>query len=1061
MHSQDRNELDTVDSAELIAHAQALTLIAEETLAGAAILDSEQRIVFANAALRQRLGQDCLHTRISGWAAPANRDDLEEALNSVDTSVMSDSISVQFGGRERAEIFSVRLAGFGEQENGCCLRTCVILEPPTDSPLRGALAVALHELDERSPVLYSSFDTDGRIISASPQLLELLGHEPEDFIGKSALSFDTRPDRRTREPEILRRLFREGGARNIRMDLRAAGNRRVRCLVTLIVENDRHGQPATATAIFHDVTAQVAAQRHLEEQQSLLESINRNISEGLFRSTPSDGLSYVNQAMVEMFGFDSVEEFLASDPAGLYANPNQREEIIEHEREHGAVRGLPVEFLRKDGGRFWGLMSSVATLDAQGNAIHYDGAIVDITAQRETLAELQESRQRLSAYLVHSPLACIETDREGAISSWNPAAARLFRRDRSAALGRQIEDIVMEPLDRGVMVAARRSLLRAGSGRHQVFENERPGGESITCEWHITPITDGQAEISHILWLAQDITPRVKADLDLKRYARELERAKQRLESQATELSATVSDLDLARQSAEDATRAKDEFLANMSHEIRTPMNGVIGMTSLLLETSLDAEQQDFVKTIERSGDSLLRIINEILDFSKIEAGHMELESAPISPRRILEDSLEVLASRAAEQRIELVAQIDPDTPDYITGDRTRLAQILVNLISNAVKFTSEGEVVASLWTHEAADGQVELRFSIRDTGIGIAPDMLETLFDPFTQVDASTTRRYGGTGLGLSISQRLAELMDGKLEVESEEGVGTTFTLQMQAPVIEAPEGASIAFSDEGKLEGKRIAVVQRNAVARTILCDRLNRLGVKVDELASGTEAMLFLGHDPRIDLWVLDSRLDDMTASDLLDTICEHNSCSRILLMTDISDRSVDPRAGGRLTKPYRDEALLRALCDALERVHQAAPQPAKPSGVQDASSRPPLLVVEDNAVNLEVIQQMLSRLGFSADVATNGQEALDAFETADYELVLMDVQMPVMDGLEASRRIRATLPEARQPRIIAVTANAMRGDRERCLEAGMDAYLPKPVSLNQLRECLEATLPSNAV
>jgi CheY-like chemotaxis protein len=302
---------------------------------------------------------------------------------------------------------------------------------------------------------------------------------------------------------------------------------------------------------------------------------------------------------------------------------------------------------------------------------------------------------------------------------------------------------------------------------------------------------------------------------------------------------------------------------------------------------------------------------------------------------------------------------------------------------------------------------------------------------------------------------------MNGKLEVESEEGIGTTFTLRMQAPMTEAPDGVPVPFAGEERLRGKRVAVVQRNAVARTILCDRLQCLGMEVDELASGTEAMLFLGHDPEVDLWVLDSRLDDMTASDLLDIICERNSCSRILLMTDISDRSVDPRAEGRLNKPYRDAVLLRGLCDALDRIHATSPAQAKPSGQHDAASRPPLLVVEDNAVNLEVIQQMLSRLGFSADVATNGQEALDAFEAADYELVLMDVQMPVMDGLEASRRIRALLPEKRQPRIIAITANAMRGDKERCLEAGMDAYLAKPVSLNQLRELLEVTLSSNAV
>ena len=351
--------------------------------------------------------------------------------------------------------------------------------------LHGALARALHALDERSPVLYSSIDMEGRVLSASPHLLELLGYSEEEFIGHQALDFDVRPDRRTRQRQILRRVFGQGGQRDVRIDLRKADGGRLRCLVTLIVEG--RDQQSTATAIFHDISRQIQAQRALEEKQSLLESINRNIAEGLFRSTPAAGLTWANQSMAAMFGFDSIDEFLESDPATFYANSSQRDELMKIEAEHGCLRGVPVEFRRRDGGRFWGLMSSAPTVDDAGNTLYYDGAIIDITAQRETLAELQESRQRLSAYLVHSPLACIETDRDGNISSWNPVAARLFRRDRSAAMGKQIEDVLMSRLERGLMVAARRALVRSGKGSQPRFSNERPGGDAINCEWHITP----------------------------------------------------------------------------------------------------------------------------------------------------------------------------------------------------------------------------------------------------------------------------------------------------------------------------------------------------------------------------------------------------------------------------------------------------------------------------------------------------------------------------------------------------------------------------------------------
>ncbi|RKZ09540.1 hypothetical protein DRQ32_08055, partial [bacterium] len=1050
---------------ELAAHAEALEFIAEDARGAAAIIDAEQRIVFANAVLRQRIGTDCLDTRISSWASPAHRRALESAIRDCGSAPLGEPIQASIGARNKhPEAFQVRVRGIGKQADGTHLRTCVLLEASREAPRSGALAQALHELDDRSPVLYASFDAKGRILSAGTQFLELLGYQESDFIGQSALSFDVRSDRRRRETEILDTLFRKGGARDVRVDLRTAEMKNLCCLVTFIVENDRHGQPSSATAIFHDITAEIASQRELEEKQSLLESLNKNFSQGLFRSTPSAGLSYTNQAMADMFGFADKDELLSADPASFYADPMQRQTLIKHEQKHGGFHGVPVELLRKDGGRFWGLMSSSPTLDDHGNTLYYDGAIIDITAERETLAELRESRERLSAYLVHSPMACIETDHDGQISAWNPASARLFRRDRSAALGRQIEDIVMARADRGVMVAARRAALRSGSGGAQVLQNERPGGETITCHWHLTPVADHTGEISNLLWVAQDITPRVNAEQELKRYAGDLEGAKQDLESQADKLAATVKELEFARTRAEDAAKAKDEFLANMSHEIRTPMNGVVGMTSLLLETDVDEEQRDFLKTIERSGDALLQIINEILDYSKIEAGRMELEKTSMSPRAVVEDAVEVIANRAAEKGVELASHIDPDTPAWVLGDANRLRQVLVNFLSNAVKFTAEGEIVAGLWTHEISEGQIELAFSVRDTGIGIEEEQLQILFDPFTQADASTTRRYGGTGLGLSISRSLAELMGGQINVESRVGEGSTFTFTMTVGTAEAPADTAPLPDVREMVAGKRVVVVQRNAAIRAILCDRLAELGMRVDELASGTEAMLILERPDEVDLWVVDARLGDMTASDLIDELDERSPGCRVVLMADLMERSSDARIGARLAKPIREGSLLRILEDMLGHPDQARPElipEPEPEVRQLPESDASILVVEDNSVNLEVIQQMLSRLGYDADFAINGQQAIEACATTHYALVLMDVQMPVMDGLEAARRIRAGLPDEKQPRIVAVTANAMRGDRERCLEAGMDAYLAKPISMDQLRVCLDNWLPSPAL
>lgn len=860
-----------------------------------------------------------------------------------------------------------------------------------------------------------------------------------------------------------------------------------------------------------DITAHKQVEKTLLASEKKYRTLYDSVTDGIVKANLQDQFEECNPAFLAMLGYslDDLKGRSCTDITPARWTALEKDIVAQQVMVRGYSNEYEKEFIRKDGSLISVSIKLWLAKNEQGEPESLWGLVRDISARRQAEAALQ----RLALVAQKAPSAVVMTDVHGTIQWVNEAFTRITGYNPQEAMGQKPGWLLQGPETDSYTIEQIRMALQKHEPVDCEIYNYRKDGEGIWLALSITPVHDESGRVQGFIGLETNVTERKQAEEELARYANDLESAKIAQEENAAQLTLLVEELESAKHRAEEAARAKSEFLATMSHEIRTPMNGVVGMTGLLLDTELTEEQREYARTVRNSAESLMTIINDILDFSKIEAGKLELEIIDFDLRTAVEEALELFAEQAASKGIELSCLIHTDTPTALRGDPGRLRQILINLVGNALKFTTHGEVVVEVQTsrphflcqHGSAperpvtpelSNSAPLYFSVRDTGIGIPADRRDRLFQSFSQVDASTTRKYGGTGLGLAICKKLTEIMGGEISVVSEPGKGSTFWFMVRLE-LQPPEGHETTTRTE--LAGLRALIVDDNKTNRQILRQHLTAWKVIPGETEDGPQALDRLraaaAHGRPYDIVLLDFMMPVMDGMELARMIKADPAVasSKLLLLTSSGrqgDRELARKAGidGFLTKPVRQAHLWGCLTSIMGR----SPDTTASLSLMESQAttetptchRLPILIAEDNPVNQKLAVRLVEKLGYRADVAANGLEAVAALKRIPYAAVLMDCQMPEMDGFAATREIRlhearlassyAPLEEqqvspdplfpphnnqyeVRRIPIIAMTANAMHGDRERCLEAGMDDYISKPIKPAVLKATLAHWAP----
>jgi len=822
---------------------------------------------------------------------------------------------------------------------------------------------------------------------------------------------------------------------------------------------DSAGKVTRHVGVSVDVTKKREIAEKLSRDEAFLNSIYNGVEAGIsILDVVGDGeyrYAGINAAQARKNGWnqDDVKGRLLTDLGHLI--PAAEIAAKEKRFQRCIETGGSLSFEQESGeGHGWWLTELTPLKDRDGRVFRIIASSVDITDRKAIELKLAETSNRLQLATSAGGIGIWDFDIHTKKVVWDDQMLAIYGITRSEfESAPDIWSKLVHPDDYPSIAQRFQRSLETGEPYESEFRIFGKGGEvrHLRAFAHVERDATGTAR--RVVGVNWDSTVE-------KRSAAEVLAAKERAENLNSQLREAVERANQFAQAAAAATEAKSLFLASMSHEIRTPLNAVIGMSGLLLDTALAKDQREFAETIKSGGETLLTLINDILDFSKIESGRMELEQQPFDLRDCVESALDLLAGRAADKNLDLLYWIDDDVPPAIVGDITRLRQIIVNLLSNAVKFTQQGEVFVSVeLASPETSGAVRLKISVRDTGIGIPADRMNRLFKSFSEVDASTTRHFGGTGLGLAISKRLTELMGGSIAVESEEGRGSNFFFE----IVAVPAPAQKKIFQRGRsagVAGRRVLIVDDNATNRRLLALQAEGWGIEPRVVAGPQAALKCLEGGERFDAAILDMQMPGMDGVALAEQIRTRWPGLKfpVILLTSLGHIGKLPEGGriaATLTKPVKPAALLETLRSILEGTERAEPQAAIAAG-EKMSAKSPLriLLAEDNPINQKVAKLLLSQLGYSADLAVNGREAVDLVAKNRYDVVLMDVQMPVLDGLAAAGEIRSRWPGASdRPRLVAITANAMAGDRKRCLEGGMDDYIAKPIRVEHLRDALE--------
>ena len=876
-------------------------------------------------------------------------------------------------------------------------------------------------------------DHSGTILYANPASDELLGYAPDEIIGRPYTDF-VHPDE-VRYGSFAAFAAAHGGRSQTSRQIRhkVDGWRAFEWNVAFDEQEDLY------YLVGRDVTERIRDQKELDRARRNAENASQrlqkiiDISQDLIATCDDDGIfRSFNLASVALLGYQPEELIGRSYLEFVHPDDLTGITISSYAQNQGGASSGELRRLRHKQGHWVPLEWNLTYVEADGllyltgrditERLSYETALG--RARDEALAATVELQRTIDLSL--DMIVTLEPD--GAVRSASPASRVVLGYEPTELLDRKLFDL-MHPDDILNLNVAEFIRDHGGSVRNAVRRLRHKDGHWAWLEWSLILFEEEQL----VYAIARDISER-------------------KLREQ---------ELEAARERAEQAVVAKSQFLANMSHEIRTPMNGVIGMLGFLQDSDLDAEQRSYAETALNSAEALLSIINDILDFSKIEAGRLNIEEVPFDLSALVDDVNALLAERAQLKGLELGGWLDPDVPEHVAGDPTRLRQILTNLISNAVKFTERGEISVHV-SLEAAEGDlVTVRCAVTDTGIGISPTALQRIFEPFAQEDGSTTRRFGGTGLGLSVCRQLAELMGGSIGVESTPGEGSTFWTTVRLRQLRQP----LAVDPSLPFRGQQVLVVDDHPVNRAVATGLCGRWGMLCAEAQSGPEALQRLEEAAQrgkpYDLVLLDVMMPGMDGLEVARRIgADPNLGNPPIVLLSSLGRAIDTQAVGAraaLAKPLRRELLSKTVRRVLSDDGSDPALHLETSRTQIRSGAFRVLVAEDNLINQQVALKMLERLGVVADVAANGAEVLTALQSQPYDVILMDCQMPVMDGFEATRRIRdMEVSSNHRTTIIAMTANAMEGDREVCLATGMDDYLAKPLVREEIAAAVERWL-----